>query len=76
MELLLEGGASLAETDYDGRNALELALHHRRRPVVETILASKEWRLAMRATTVARTDRGEPIPDTPLREDANNVKKV
>ena len=66
-ELLLSYGACLGKENYEGKNALELAISHRRRNVVEVIIADKNWRVAMKSVNVSKTSRGEYIPDTPMR---------
>ena len=66
-QLLLDHGASLSCENDEGKNALELAIHHRNRDVAETIISSDRWRIALKSINVSYNQRGEPIPDTPLR---------
>ena len=66
-QLLLEHGASLSIENDEGKNALELAIDHRNRNVVEIILSSSRWRIAMKSIHVLQNQRGEDIPNTPLR---------
>ena len=66
-QLLIDHGACLDMENFEGKNALELAISNRRRNVVEIILADQNWRVAMKSVNVSQTDRGEFIPDTPMR---------
>ena len=66
-QLLINHGACLDLENFEGKNALELAISHRQRNVVEIILADQNWRVAMKSVNVSQTDRGEFVPDTPLR---------
>eukprot|EP00092_Neocalanus_flemingeri_P024563 GFUD01026641.1.p1 GENE.GFUD01026641.1~~GFUD01026641.1.p1 ORF type:complete len:1187 (+),score=294.85 GFUD01026641.1:192-3752(+) len=66
-QLLLEHGACLTSENDEGKNALELAIHHQNRNVVEIILSSNRWRMAMKSINVLQNERGEDIPNTPIR---------
>ena len=56
-QLLVDHEACLAVENDEGFNALELAIHHGNKDVVEVILASSNWQKAMRATSVMKTSR-------------------
>ena len=51
-QLLLDHGASLSCENDEGKNALELAIHHRNRDVAETIISSNRWRIALKSINV------------------------
>ena len=66
-QLLLDYGACLGLENYEGKNALELAISNRQRNVVEVIIANDNWKIAMKSVNVCKTNRGEFIPNTPMR---------
>ena len=66
-QLLLDHDADLELENDIGMNALELAIFHQNKKCVEVILENRNWRLAMKSINNGYTDRGEIIPNTPLR---------